>query len=1090
MDISTPRSNLVVRFLSVFLLCCTSLYASADQTGKQKITVIANDVTLETVFKQIEKQTGLRFMYAVDAVNVKEKVTVAFDKVILDDVLGSLLGKKGIEWVYREGVISLKFSNASSPAIRQIDLTAAPLINVSGRILDANGKPIPGATIMVKGTKKGTKTDSDGSFIIVGVEENSILLVSSIGFETKEFAAQERNLLIKMNEVIGRLDETVIVGYGITTQRLNIGNVVSIKADEIAKNPVSDPLLVLQGRVTGMTVNQTTGLSGGQIKVQIRGLNSIKRGVQPLFIVDGVPYEPNMNAAPLGGYGALGTTISSLNFINPADIQSIDILKDADATAIYGSRGANGVILITTKKGNIGNAKVDVNINNGWQSVDDRLNLLNTEQYLEMRREAFKNDGVNPDAGNAPDLFVWDTTRYTDWQDKLIGGTAKYMDAQIGISGGTTAVQYVLGGNYHRETTIFPGKFPSQRGGAHLNIIGNSQNQRLRTSLTANYIISKTNFPGFDFANYINLPPNAPNPYKEDGSLNWENSTWDNPYAQLHTNSLDGQTTNLISNIDISYRILTDLNIKLNIGFNELRGSAFTGSTIAGVDPSYQQYFSASGNYTNNKTQSWITEPQLTYSKSVGKNLINLLVGATLLGNKSDNQYISMGGINQDALIRNPGSATSYFVTGGGNSYRYMAFFGRLSYNFDNKYLMNLTIRRDGSSRFGPNSRFANFGSIGAGWIFSEAGFLKEALPFLSLGKLRGSYGITGNDQIGDYMYLDQYKFVDQKYMDQKGLKVMGLFNPDFVWEKTRKGELGLEMGFLKDKIFFNASYYITRSDNQLLDLPLPEMTGAASVTGNLPAIIRNTGFEFILTSQNLKSSHVEWSTSFNLSVARNKLVAYDQSYGTNVKEGQSLSEKYLYEVYDVDPASGVYRFLNKEGKPDIGLSADAFHTSVNLAPAFFGGLQNNIRFRNFNLGFLLQFVKQKGASGTFFPYSVPGSKSNQPVAVLERWRKIGDHTAIQRFSHDFSLYQDYSAWLGSDRMYVDASFIRCKNIYVSWEIPGRLKQSTGVNSARIYLQAQNLFTITRYPGWDPETQTVTSIPPLRVVSLGFQISL
>jgi TonB-linked SusC/RagA family outer membrane protein len=672
MDISTPRSNLVVRFLTVFLLCCTSLYASADQTGKQKITVVASDVTLETVFKQIEKQTGLRFMYAVDAVDVKEKVTVAFEKVMLDEVLGMLLGKKGIEWVYREGVISLKLHQTKSFVLELAD----PPINVSGKILDAKGTPIPGATVMIKGGRKGTKTDGDGIFTLSGVSLNSILLITHIGFESKEVVANKNIITIHMNEIAGILDETVIVGYGTTTQRFNTGNVTSIKGDDITKNPVSNVLVALQGKVPGMNITQTTGLPGGQIKVQIRGQNSIKNGTVPLFIVDGVPYEPSVTTTTFGNYGALGDVISALNFINPSDIESIDVLKDADATAIYGSRGANGVVLITTKKGSTSETRVEVNVNQGWQSLAHKQKLLTTKEYLQVRREAFSNDNEVPTIENAPDLLLWDTTRYTNWQDVLIGGTASYTDAQASVSGGSNVVSFMMGGNFHRETTVFPGDFNSQRGGGHFSIMSTTPNQRLRASIIGNYTINKNSYPGQDFASKISLPPNAPPIYNSDGSLNWANSTWENPFSQLVSEKSESETNNFVVNVLLNYRFTDALMFKMNIGYNEVRNNTFSASLIEGRPPQDINTARAFATYLNSKLTAWISEPQITYNKDFGKGAINTMIGATLLSNSIDGNYLFTADILQDALVRFPASAGSYRIFGNGSKYKYVGLFG------------------------------------------------------------------------------------------------------------------------------------------------------------------------------------------------------------------------------------------------------------------------------------------------------------------------------------------------------------------------------------------------------------------------------
>lgn len=1088
MDISTPRSNLVVRFLSVFLLCCTSLYASGDQTGKQKITVIASDVTLETVFKQIEKQTGLRFMYAVDAVDVKEKVTVMFEKVMLDDVLESLLGKKGIEWVYREGVISLKQQGKPFDVGYRSNFVHPPM-TVKGRVIDLKGNPIPFATVSVKGGRKGTKTDIDGIFSLKNIEANAILTISSIGFEKKEVPVNSENVVIRMAQEIGRLGETVVKGYYATTGIFNTGNITTVRSTDIEQQPVSDVLLTLQGRVPGLTISQTTGLSGGKINIQIRGQNSFNSGTRPLFIVDGVPYESSITA-PLGGsYGALSNIISTLNFLSPSDIDRIDILKDADATAIYGSRGANGVILITTKKGKTGVMRVNVNINRGWQKVARRVDLLSTKDYLALRREAFINDNEEPTIQSAPDLLAWDTTRYTDWQKELVGGASSYTDAQTSISSGNTTVQYLLGGNFHRETTPFPGNFYSQRVGAHFSLTGNAFDQKLRTSLNASYSINNINYPQVDFSSDILLPPNAPAIYTQEGKLNWENSTWENPHKKLISSMLEAENNNMVVNIEASYELKKGLIFKANIGYNELRSNTFAGTTIAGVDPAYRNTATASANYLNSKIKSWISEPQISYNSQLLNGSLEALAGMTFLGNVNDGLSLHTHGIADDALIRFPAAATSYSAYGNGSKYKYMAVFGRIGYNLMNRYLLNVTMRRDGSSRFGSDRRFATFGAIGVGWIFSEENFFNKYLTFITYGKLRGSYGITGNDQIGDYQYLDRYEFLPQTYQGIKGVKAVGLFNPDFSWEKTRKSEIGLELGLFKDKVFISASYYSTFSNNQIINYLLPSITGAAAVMGNMPAAIRNKGIEFILTTQNIKSSNFLWTSSLNVSRNENKIVSiegFNKSFALEV--GQSLSTRYLTEVAGVDPLTGNYLFFDSNGKPvSEYYLADFRRKRINLSPAFSGGFQNTFRYKSLQLDIFFQFVKQKGLDGRFSSF-VPGQIKNMSTAVSERWRAPGDVAILQRASQNYSLYDSYFTWLYSDQAFVNASFIRCKNLMLSWQVPKLWAKKVYSNDTRIYIQCQNLFTVTKYPGWDPENQSLESLPPLRVITAGFNI--
>lgn len=1080
MFISNLRWSLVVRLLTVFSLC-SFLQVMANQDGKQKVTVVASDVPLETVFKQIEKQTGLRFMYAVDAMNINERVTVSFKEKMLDEVLKVLLGRKGIVWQYREGTISLKTEKKITEVM---SLISDPPVTVFGRVVDAKGNPVPGATIMLINSKKGTKTDSDGNFVLYDVELNARLSISSIGFETREVVASSRNLNIKMNDVIGDLDEAVIIGYGTTTQRFSTGNVASVKAKDIGKQPVSNPLLALQGRVPGLVVTQTSGISGTEVKVQLRGQNSLKNGTQPLYIIDGIPYNPILE----GGLGSLvwGGNSSAFNFINPADIESIDVLKDADATAIYGSRGANGVILITTKKGQSGNVKVDINVYRGWGTIADKIRLLNTEEYLKMRREAFKNDARTPLIATAPDLLVWDTTRYTDWQEAMIGGTAVYNNIQSSISGGGANIKYLIGGNYHKETTVFPGTFFSENGGGHINIAGSSNDKKFNTTFTLNYSINHTNLPGSDFVNQITLPPNAPPAFNSDGTINYANSTWTNPYIGVFSEVFDARTNNMLSSVEVNYRLFSALSVKAQLGYNRLSAKSFSGSLLSAIEPAYRDQITGTASLRENNVRSFIFEPQINYNLLIGKGTFNAVLGQTITSNISETQGIVAYGFRDDALIRSLRAASYYTAGNTSAEYKYLAFFGRLSYNFDNRYLLNISLRRDGSSRFGPRKKFANFGSLGVGWIFTEEDFFRNKVPIISYGKIRASYGTTGNDQIGNYQYLDRYEPLDVSYQGIKSIQSVGLFNADFAWELTKKMEVGVELGFLKDRILLTNSFYLNSSTNQLIGYPLPSFVGAGSIVGNLPAKIQNSGFEFVLSSKNVQQKNFEWTTTGNISILRNKL-ASEPGLGvsTYVKKGESLSKQYYYKVLGVDPLKGTYLFADAQGKP-VSSSEAYLSVPVDFSPKFFGGIQNSFRVQDFQLDIFMQFVKQQGRYDFGTPFFYPGTRSNQPINVLDRWQEPDDIASMPRFSRSTTLYYDgYEKALKSDKALSDASFIRIKNVSLSWQMFSKVKEKLHLDNCRIYLQGQNLFTITKYKGLDPETQSLTAIAPLRILTIG-----
>jgi hypothetical protein len=412
-----------------------------------------------------------------------------------------------------------------------------------------------------------------------------------------------------------------------------------------------------------------------------------------------------------------------------------------------------------------------------------------------------------------------------------------------------------------------------------------------------------------------------------------------------------------------------------------------------------------------------------------------------------------------------------------------------------NKYLVNLTGRRDGSSRFGPGKKFANFGAVGLGWIFSKENYFKH-LSFLSYGKLRGSFGITGNDQIGDYKYLSTWAPTIYPYQ-AGGLYPTNLLNPDYSWETNKKLEINIELGFIKDRILITGGYYNNKSSNQLVGYSLPLTTGFSSVQANLPAVVQNQGWEFEINTRNIEVKNFSWSTSFNISFPRNKLLSYPHlaasTYANTYVEGKSLFIQKLFQYEGVDPQTGIYQFQDVKNKtltatPDY--PADLLPLK-SVSQDFYGGLQNAIIYKNWQFDLFFQFVKQTGYNYWYGSYNSPGMMGNQPIVVLDRWQKPGDNTTIQQFTQSYgsSAYSAYNIG-GSDYSVSDASFIRLKNISISYTLPDKVKRGLHLNNASLFIKGQNLFTITDYWGLDPENQNTGHLPALRVLIAGFKITI
>jgi len=1109
----TLKHILLVMKLTTFLLIIALVQASAK--GYSQITLHEKNAPLEKVFKEIKQQSGYAFIYENSAID-QTKISLDVNNASLESTLKVCFANLPLTYkIVDKAVVIQQKETSFIDKVKEAAKAVFTNIDVTGRVLDEQGLPIPSATVTVKGTSNATITDAKGYFVLKGVDDKSIILISVIGYEKREISAKNNIGDIKLVVATTKLDEVHIIPYGQTTQRLTVGNIGSVSAKVISEQPIQNPLLALEGRIPGLFITQASGINGGGVNVRIQGQNSIAKGSDPLFIVDGVPYQSQMlkttmiGSDLLGGLGGPGQ--SPLNFINPGDIQSIEVLKDADATAIYGSRGANGVILITTKTGSVGEQRIDVNIQQGVQFTP-RITEMSTSQYLAMRREAFRNDGLipssNPSASGtsvyAPDLMFWDTTRYTNWQKELLK-SALYTNVNASISGGTVNNQYLIGGSYNNQGAGFPGDYNDQKGTLHFNLTTTSANKKFKIQLGGTYLVDDNRLPSTDLTNTaLTLPPDAPVLYNTDGTLNWQlnstgNSTWTNPLNFLYQ-KYSNKTSNLIGNLLTSYELMPGLQIASTFGYNKLGTDELKYRTLESVPPASRGTAGIlSANFANNTVDTWSIEPQVSYKTKIGKGFLNLLIGSTFQEIKSNGLNYTGSGYSTIATIEDIKSAATVTINSSlASVYKYNALFSRLGYTWDDKYIIDLTARRDGSSRFGENNLFHNFWSVGGAWIFSEEKLIKDNFSFLSYGKFRASYGTTGNDQIGDYQYLSVYNSLNNgiNYQGSTSLTVnatTGLSNPNFQWEETRKMQFGIDFGFVKDRLLLNATYSRNRSSNELLNYQLPSITGFSSIIQNFPATIQNTSWEFSLNSINSSNANFSWSTSLNLTIPRNELVDFpnlaSSTYSGTVIIGQPLGVIKAPHFLGVDPATGLYQFADRFGNPTASPSALDANNYYTTLPTLYGGFQNSLRYKSIQVDLFFQFVKQKGTFAGQFGSS-PGTANNGPesFANLSHWQQPGDITSIQRYStnnSNVSLAQARAS--SSDAAIVDASYIRLKNVSVSYALPQTALHIFHIKTAKIYLQAQNLMTITSYPGSDPENQSSIVLPPKKTLVFGMQ---
>lgn len=1108
----------------ITLLLCTHAFAGYSQ----RISLAINDAPIATAFQKIQEQTGYIFFYD-DAILPKGKnVTLRLSNAGLEETLKELFKEQPFKYQIVNKTIAVTLKTTATPTIQPQAL--APQEPIKGMVFDEKGKPIAGVSVIVKGSTKGVVTGADGKFEIDATPDIDILVFRIIGFKEKERQIISRTYLaIGLDPSESQLDAIQVIGYGTTSRRFSTGNISSLSAEEIATQPVNNPILALAGRVPGLTVTQNSGIAGGGVTVRIQGLNSITRGTDPFYVVDGVPFTTQLlpnNGALLQSSGGQGSSFGAqngnpLSFINPTDIESITVLKDADATAVYGSRAANGAILITTKKGKSGRTSLDINAQHGWGRVANRLPLLNTTQYLAMRREAYTNDGLPVPTHATPasqknasnyDLTVWDSTINNDWQKLLIGGTSSYSDFQAALSGGSSTTTFKLAGGYHRETTVFPMDNSDTKVSFSTALNHSSRDYRFNVGFTANYVSDINKLPGSDFtAIAIALPPLTPNIYRTDGSLNWERipsgtdsiSTWSNPFSLLNQ-TYEANTQNLITSLNLNYKISNILAVKANIGYNSLQQKDYRLTPLSIYAPETRPIQQRGSTFSNGNISSWIIEPQLLFNKNIATGKLEALLGTTFQSNTSYNRRLSSAGYSSDLLLRDINSAATITPSGSIDSrYKYAAIFGRITYRIEDRYLFNLSGRRDGSSRFGSENSFHTFGAIGAGWIFSEENFVKNSIAFLSFGKLRSSYGVVGNDQIGDYEFYSLYTSpigISSPYQNIAALSSTRIANPHLQWEVTKKFQTGLELGFLKDKLSFTVNYFRNISANQLVNYNLPYTAGITQVLRNFPARVENKGVEISIAMDEINLSDIKWFTSINITFSRNKLLDFPgldkSSYANTLVIGRPIGGAKQFEFANIDKTTGLYNYYNTKGETTQSPVAADRTAYFSWQPAFFGGWQNQLTYKGMSLDLLFQFISQKGIDysrgnlpGYFSSASSYTPTGSQPIYVLDRWTQPGQSDAdVKKFgtTNNEVLYGITSSQ--SNLVVSDASFIRLKNVAISWEIPNRTINKAGMRSAKIFVHGQNLWTYTSYKGLDPETRSSNSLPPLRVYTLGINI--
>ncbi len=973
-----------------------------------------------------------------------------------------------------------------------------------------DGSPVQGASVTIKGSSAGTATDEAGNFSLTVPGNNTVLVISSIGYGNKELrVGVTDNLVISVDPAADEGEDVVVVGYGRKSKKDLTGSVVRVNADEIRYMPMASADQLLQGKAAGVQISSQSGTPGGGVTVRVRGTSSFSAGSpasQPLYIIDGV----FMNTTPLGpaGYGVEQQISNPLADINPADIASVEVLKDANSTAIYGSRGANGVVLITTKRGSR-NQKPRVNFNTYFGSAKaTRLpDLITGPQTGELLNEVWVNDGKNP--ANIPYPNAQTLPTYNRVNDLF--RTASTYNFDLNVSGGDARNAYFVGASYFKQDGILrPQTF--DRASFRLNLDNQiSSKFKLSTSNTIlrNFrkIVPNDNSGGglllMGLGNSTIYPT-----YNDDGSY-YRGPVGSNALAVINESDETSTGIRYIGNIYGEWEIIPQLFFKSSwsLDYNDAKNRAFSSTILNGpgsIASAYEQ---------NNSQVSWINEQTLRYNwRPSSAHVFNFLVGNTVQKITTQNVGVYVSNFPNDDL-RNISSAAQADGWGGGTvQSALVSFFGRADYSLNNKYIFDVSARGDASSRFGANNRWGFFPSAGFAWRVINEDFMKGQDLFSNL-KFKTSYGVTGSQEtISEYASRGLWVGNDN-YLMQPGTMPSQIANPDLKWEQTKQFNIGLELGFFNNRLEAEINYYNKMTNGVLLNKPVPMSTGFSTIAYN-GGDISNKGIELAINAGIIRNEDLRWDVSFNLAHNKNKIEKLDAPYFEPFsrrfilfQEGQPVNGFWLWNQEGVDPQTGnaVYTDLDKNG---VINDEDRMILGTNQ-PNLLGGLSSTLRYKGFDFSFALAYEWGQDIVNwnTFFMVS-GGTRINGATGQatwgyfpqqLDRWQQPGDITDIPKVGgtpdERTNNYGRYTS-----RAMEDGSYTRLRNVTIGYTLPVDLTRKAGISNARIYLMGTNLLTFTSYSGLDPEINAgggkgtvggveMFTVPQPKTIQAGINIS-
>ena len=952
---------------------------------------------------------------------------------------------------------------------------------VQGTVTDSStSKPVVGASVSISGTRLSTMTGEDGRYSLEGVNPGNVTVqVRFVGYTGVQrvatvVAGQMTTADFTLRPHPVELDEIVATGYGDTRRSALTTAIGSVSGEQIALQPTAGLDAALKGKIAGVEINQNAGNPGNAISIRIRGVASVTASSQPLFVIDGVP----MNSSDISQIGLGGQGINGVTGINPDDIESIDILKDAAATAIYGSRGANGVVMITTKRGKAGKTVVTFNSFVGSQTASRRLPLMNAQQYLEYMNEAASNDGYGTDYFGVPGV---DDQNSTDWQDAVLR-SAPIGNLELAVSGGNDKVQYRANGSYFGQQGIVIGS-DYQRIGSRINLDFEASNRlHFSTSLAVsgedNHRVEGDNTLDGVITNAVGEAPITP-VYTSDGRYNSPDEdtlalNYDNPVAIANLNTARARTLRVLGNVKADWLVTPSLTFTSRVGvdLSHLREYKFESPFVAG------SYAASAGGVAISSYQdlnTYVFDNYLTFDKAWSQNVLQVVGGGSLEEGRGEFNYIRGEGLGPVfTQVANATVITSY------DGYPYqnnlISFFGRANYTYKGRYSLGGSIRTDGSSRFDSDNRWGTFPGVSAAWIMSEEPWMSGSM--FDNFKVRASYGLAGNQSIANY--ASKATYCSANYKDERGIGPCNLGNVNLGWEKTKEFNIGVDLSLWQGRMTFTADYYDKNTSDLLVNRPIPSTSGYTSVYSNIGGV-SNKGFEVVLGGDILRAktpTGVTLNAAVNLAVNRNKVTSLFQNqpfgagFANRVEVGHPIGEFYGYKFVGVDPATGnaLYEAANGQ-KVTYDLLTTADRTFIGSPyPDFQGGFTTTLTWGRMDLKAIFEFSQGNKVFNAMRTYSGAAGyyTDNQFTDELNRWQKPGDVTNEPRASYDGTS----GGYIQSSRWIEDGSYFRMQDITLGWTLPQQWMRATGFHDARLFVSGHNLFTITNYTGYNPDVNS------------------